>query len=442
MDAITPPTQRMRIAYLTGEYPRVTDTFIQREVAAMRERGHDVITMSIRRPAKSHSVGPEQEAERERTVYVLPPSLLGLMKDHAAALWRSPGTYVRALALAWRTKPAGLKNMLRNMFYFGEAAVVAGRMRREGRTHLHNHFANSSCSVAMLAAEMGGFTYSFTIHGPAIFFEPVHWRVGEKVKRALFVSCISHFCRSQTMVFADPQYWDKLHIVHCGVDPAAFEPRVHAGRGTRLLYVGRLAAVKGLPVLLDAVAGLAKTSQGESSLGVNVEVARGNLAPGSAGVTLTVVGDGPDRAWLEGRAVELGIADRVEFVGFQSQAQVRGRLAETDVFVMSSFAEGVPVVLMEAMAAGVPPVATRIAGVAELVEHEHSGLLVPPGDVDALSDAMTRLIDDADLRNRFALAGRAKVEAEFDIHKEAGWLAEVMTTRIAGERLRVRALTG
>ena len=436
-----PTNGSLRIAYLTGEYPRATDTFIQREVAALRERGADVLTMSIRRPGSGHSVGPEQEAERAGTRYILPPSPLALIRDHAAALFRSPGRYVKSLALAWRTAPAGFKNHLRNFAYFAEAAVVAERMRRDGRTHLHNHFANSSCTVAMLASEMGGFTYSFTIHGPAIFFEPHHWRVGEKVERALFVSCISHFCRSQTMIFANPTQWDKLHIVHCGVNPSLFTPRPHHSQGTQLLYVGRLAAVKGLPILLEAVARLAET-QGASSLGVGgSEDAQGTCSLGGA-LTLTVVGDGPDRTWLEARAVELGIADRVDFVGFQSQAQVRERLAETDVFVMSSFAEGVPVVLMEAMAAGVPPVATRIAGVAELVEHEVSGLLVPPGDVDALTNAIRRLCSDADLRNALATAGRAKVEAEFNIQKEAAWLARVMEARVAGRGVGVRSLTG
>jgi glycosyltransferase involved in cell wall biosynthesis len=286
--------------------------------------------------------------------------------------------------------------------------MLSRHMKEHSLSHLHNHLSDSSCSVAAIAAEMGGFTFSFTMHGPAEFYEPMLWWIDEKVRRALFVNCISHFCRSQAMVFASPDCWAKLRVVHCGVNPDLFEVRKHQGRGTRMLFVGRLAAAKGLPILLEAVE--------------KVE-----------GATLDLAGDGPDRRMLEEKARSFALSDRVRFLGYQSQQQVRELLKRTDVFVLSSFAEGVPVVLMEAMAAGVPVVATRIAGIPELVSDEHSGLLVSPGSADETAYAIRRLLEDPDLRNRFAAAGREKVEREFNIQTESQWLATILTSALAGK---------
>lgn len=399
----------LRVAYMTGEYPRATDTFIQREVAALRDSGVHVETLSVRRPSSKEIVSDEVRAERQRTYYVLPANPLRVMAAHAGLLFKTPARYFAGLGLALSARPPGLKALVWQAAYVAEAGLVARRMREHDLCHLHNHFSNSSCSVAMLASALGGFTYSFTMHGPAEFYEPKYWRVDEKIRRARFVACISQFARSQAMVFAPQEHWGKLHVVHCGVEPAQFTPIRHEGRGSRLLFVGRLAAVKGLPVLLDAVAALAKQRPG---------------------ITLRLAGDGPDRSALEARAKKLGIANNVEFLGYQSQAQVRQLLQRTDAFVMASFAEGVPVVLMEAMAAGVPVVATRIAGVPELVDDGASGFLVAPGDVNALAEKMSLLLDDADLRNRFGVAGRAKVESEFNIATEADKLCTIMRTKL------------
>jgi glycosyltransferase involved in cell wall biosynthesis len=217
------------------------------------------------------------------------------------------------------------------------------------------------------------------------------------------------------MVFAPQEAWDKLHIIHCGVDPDDFPPVRHEGSGRRLLFVGRLAAVKGMPVLLEALAELVRERPD---------------------VRLVVAGDGPDRANLEALARRLGLARNVEFRGYQSQAQVRQLLQETDAFVMASFAEGVPVVLMEAMAAGVPVVATQVAGVPELVEDGVSGFLVPPGDATSIASAVSRVLDDPDLRNRLGAAGREKVVREFNITTEAEKLCRVMTTALKVELVR------
>jgi colanic acid/amylovoran biosynthesis glycosyltransferase len=397
----------MRIAYFTGEYPRATDTFIQREIAGLRKLGVEVFTFAVRRPGEEHMVGEEQKQERDRTLYLLPPNFT-LILAHFGLLLRSPARYLRSLKLAGSTCQPGLKGILYQLFYFLEAGLLAHQIQQQQIQHLHNHLATSSGTVAMLAAELGDFTFSFTLHGPYIFFEPHQWRLDEKIKRALFVCCISHYCRSQGMVFAPFEKWNRMYIIHCGIDPDLFQLVSHQGRGTRLLYVGRLAVVKGLPILLES---LAQLKQADLTL---------------ADLTLTVVGDGPDREQLEQMTTDLGLAPQVKYVGYQSQTQVREHLQNTDIFVMSSFAEGVPVVLMEAMAAGVPVVATRIAGVGELVEEGVSGYLVPPGDVDSLADRIQKLVEDESARSHFGQSGRAKVEQDFNINRETQRLEQIL----------------
>ncbi|MCH2164554.1 MAG: glycosyltransferase [Marinovum sp.] len=390
-----------RIAYITGEYPRATDTFIQREVAALRGLGMTVMTYSVRRTGPEHIVGPEQAQEQEQTFHILEAAKRP--KTFFAALKRALGNRQRlwsAVKLAARTAPPGLRGALYQVFYFAEALVLADEMATQNVTHLHNHIAKSSCTVAMLASQLSGIQFSFTLHGPDIFFEPMHWRLDEKVAQASFVACISDFCRSQAMVFADRAHWDKLKIVHCGVDPLLYAETPPPG-GQKLLFVGRLAAVKGVAVLLEALKPLIQDHPD---------------------VHLSLIGDGPERNGLEEQARALGLQDHVTFLGYRNQAEVADALAEHDLFVLPSFAEGVPVVLMEAMAAGRPVLTSRIAGVPELVDDGVSGLLVPPGNVDALGAALLELLKDYDLEI-MGSAGRAKVVAEFDVAREAEKLA-------------------
>jgi len=390
-----------KIAYLTGEYPRATDTFIQREVAALRALGREVLTCSIRQTGPEHHVGPEQRAEAAKTFHVLKSakSPLHLLRCHWRFLSHDPSKYFSTLKLALSTNPGGVKNTLYQLFYFAEAAVLGAHLQDQGVTHLHNHIAKSSCSVAMLMSEMTAIPFSFTLHGPDIFFAPDHWRLDKKIEKATFVSCISHFCRSQAMSFSTPDQWSKLHIVHCGVAPERYD-NDQTPDDDSLLFVGRLAAVKGLPVLFEAL--------------VDVPTAR-----------LTVVGDGPDREALQRQTRDLGISDRVDFVGYKSQEEVANYLKTHRVFVLPSFAEGVPVVLMEAMASARAVITTKIAGVPELVEQDVAGKLVSPGDVKGLKEAITHLLEDGKLCAAMGNAGQAKVAKSFDVTKEAAWLSEL-----------------
>jgi len=416
MPAMTSPAPFGPVAYLTGEYPKVSHTFIQREVAALRDAGVEVVTCTIRRAAPK-DVLADQKAEEAATFCVLEAARnpARLLAAHARTLARSPGGWLSALGLALRTRPPGLKALLWQAFYFAEAAVLAEHLRARGVVHLHNHFGNSSCSVAMLASALSGIPFSFTEHGPAIFFEPERWALGEKIARARFVVAISHFCRSQLMLFSDPVHWGKIAIVHCGVDPAAYGRAPRGAFGKRAIFVGRLDPVKGVLLLLEAFA----------------RVLRDHPE-----ARLTIIGDGPARGEAEARAAGLGLGAAVTFAGYRTQAEVAAHLEEADLLVLPSFAEGVPVVLMEAMASRIPVIASRVAGVPELVEDGVAGFTVPPGDVATLADRMARLMADPEAARAMGDAGRRAVEAGFDIAREGAWLAQIFRQGGSGGRLR------
>ena len=406
------PGASVPIAYLVSEYPALSHTFIQREVAALRRAGRDVRTASLRRTGGAHIAGVAEAEDARRTFYVIEraknPATLGAAL--AAALAR-PGALARTVVLAWRTRAPGAAATLRQLFYLVEAMVLARHLKAQGVGHLHCHFENAGCSVAMLTSELTGVPFSFTVHGPSIFFEPHRWKLGTKIEKARFVAAISDFARSQGMIFANQGHWDKMHIVHCGVDPARYGRGDHAA-GQHLVFVGRLAAVKGVAMLLRAVAG---------------------LAPRYPDLKLTLIGDGPERNALEALQRDLGLGDRVTFAGPKTQEDVAETLSTADLFVLPSFAEGVPVVLMEAMASGLPVVATRIAGIPELVEDGVSGRLVPPGNLAALSEAIAALLDDPAAARAMGESGRATVEAEFDIAHEAAKIGRLFDGSPAGD---------
>ncbi len=402
---------KVRLAYLCGEYPRATDTFIQREVKSLRKAGFHVETISVRRPSQLEQGTEEQRQERQGTHYLLPCSPWRALSDHLSIILHTPGRYLHGLWLALRVRSPGIRSLIYQLFYFTEAGLVASRMKKQGLSHIHNHAPNASGYVAMLAAEIGDLTYSMTLHGFGILSEPRRWRLKEKIERSLFTICVSHHARSQAMLWSDRVCWHRLHIVHCGIEPKlAIAPRSHTGKGLNILFVGRFDHVKGLPILLDAFAILADRNK--------------NLH-------LNLVGDGPERPALEAIIQAKNLPERVTFHGYRSQAELHDFYAEADVFVMTSFAEGIPVVLMEAMAFGVPVVAPRITGIPELVTDGVNGLLTTPGDVNCLVARIESILNDAEQRNRFAVEGRKIVKKEFNLKIETTRLTTIMQDHLA-----------
>lgn len=349
---------------------------------------------AVRRPKDPAQRRPElAETPGWETHYLLPASPHEVLAVHWNLLRTRPREYRKALALAWQMQPEGLRAKLRHWAYFLEGGLLAQRIASHALAHLHNHYGDSSGHVALFASAIGGLGLSYSIHGPSIFFEAPRWRLQEKAAHSSFIRCISEFCRSQVMLFTSPQEWSRLCVVHCGVRVPATLMRVHEGQVRRVLFVGRLARVKCVDVLLQAMSELSKADQG---------------------FVLEIVGDGEERQRLQELAVDLGLHERVRFLGACNPDQVRARLMEADVFVLPSLAEGVPVVLMEAMAAGVPVIATRVGGVSELVEHGRTGLLVPPGQVSGLAHALQQMIDDAPLRQRLSQAAYEHLKQHFN----------------------------
>lgn len=405
-------SQPVRIAYLTGEYPAVSHTFILREVLALRARGCDVLTCSVRRTSPEHHRGTDEREAAATTFYVLEAARRSgtMLAALGWSLWR-PRRFGRMLRLALATRPAGIKATVWQMFYVIEAMVLARHLTRAGVGHLHNHFAMASSSVAMLTSELSSIPYSFTLHGPADFLDTGRWRLDEKIARASFVACISLFCRSQGMLFSSMAHWPKLRIVHCGVEPARYGADPARAPGRDVLFIGRLAAAKGVPVLIEAFARVQETYPD---------------------ARLTLVGDGPARVALEDRVAELGFSHAVRFTGYLTQEEVAAELSRADLFALSSFAEGVPVVLMEAMATGLPVLATRIAGIPELVEDGVSGRIVAPGDTEAFANAMIELLSDPTCARVMGQAGQARVKTDFDVAKEAVKLASLLESSLNG----------
>tara|TARA_R110002072_G_scaffold1983_1_gene16181 strand:+ start:3682 stop:4917 length:1236 start_codon:yes stop_codon:yes gene_type:complete len=392
-----------RVAYLTGEYLRISPfVFIHREVQALRRLGVEVGTFSVRGLRPGDAAGPEQLKEQAQTGLILPTRAWTVATAHLRLLATHPTRYLRALGMALKMRQPGWRGLALQVAYLLEAGLLARMLQKGGYSHLHNHMGSSSASVACLASVLADTSFSFTIHGTAIRTEPHRWRIDVKAARAAFVICVSEFGRRQTEALIVAKDRSKIHVVHCGVQPTEFEPAPQRPEGKHILFVGRLVEDKGIGVLLKA---LARLKQRHES------------------ATLTLVGDGPDREAFTRLAERLGLSDAVNFHGHQDPARIKKTLKTADLFVLPSFAEGIPVVLMEAMATALPVVSTDISGIPELVETGVSGLLVPPGDVDALAQALDRLLSDFEERFRMAHEGRKKVLAHFDVDKEAGLIA-------------------
>jgi colanic acid/amylovoran biosynthesis glycosyltransferase len=391
----------VRLAYMITGYPYPSHTFIQNEVRALRRLGVDITTFAHRRATPDELLSPTDREEFATTRALRPFRPLPHLRAHLSALVTNPAGYRRGLRAAVRLRGEGPRSLLWQLFYFAQAVILWHHCRRAGLRHIHAHFANVGCDMALLAAEIGGpeWSWSFTMHGPGELYDVSWFRLDRKVRLAAFVVCISDFARSQLMGLVEPSHWSKLRVVHCGVDTDALAPRAAGGDGSaRIVCVGRLVPVKGQLLLLEALA----------TLGPDVR--------------LTLVGGGPMQAELEAAARRLGIEERVEIAGALGHPEVLERMRDADVFCLPSFAEGVPMVLMEAMALGVPVLTTRVMGIPELVHDGVSGLLVAPGSREDLIAGLRRLLDDGALRDALGAAGRRRVEADYALARSAAAL--------------------
>ncbi len=388
------------VAYMMSRFPKLTETFILDELVAVERQGLRVELFPLLRE-RGGPVHPEAEAWVRRAHY-LPFLSLAILRSNVSYLVRHPRRYLGTLAvMLWGT--AGSANfLLGGIGIFPKVVHASGMMTALGVRHVHCHFATHPALAGFLIHRLAGIPYSFTAHGSDLHVDRT--MLCRKVAEAAFAVTIS---KSNAAVFETHCGGPigKLEVIHCGIDGSIFRPteRPPADR-LNIVCVGTLHEVKGQRHLIEAVAELVRR-------GVDVG--------------LRFIGDGPDRPALEGRAAELGLAGRVEFLGLRKRAEVVALLGDADLLVAPSVPtaagkrEGLPVVLIEAMAAGVPVVASHLSGIPELVENDVTGLTVPPADAIALADAIERLAAEPALRERLACAGRARVEAEFDLARNA-----------------------
>ncbi len=389
----------MRLAYLTSQYPAASHTFIRREVEALRALDFEIHTFSVRAPGTDETKSEADKNEAASTFYILGQPASAFIGAHLSGLFTRPARYFRTLGLALSHRPPGVRGGLLAFAHFAESVLLARELKRRQIQHLHNHFANSAATVGLLATRMLGIGWSFTMHGISETDYPAGLMLGRKIEAADLVACVSWFGRAQGMRLVAPEHWEKMHVVRCGIP---FERLPKGGSSKGLICVGRLSAEKGQAGLLRALA---------------------NLSTEHPDLHLRLVGDGPERQYLEKLASDLGLGNSVTFAGRLSETETLEEIAASDILVLSSFMEGLPIVLMEGMALGVPVVASRVAGVPELIEDGVGGLLFAPSNWAELRACIERLLTDDALCRSLAEHAKKKVVAEFDVRKSAAQLS-------------------
>ena len=408
------PAAGLRCAYLVSRYPYLSHTFIRREIEALRALGAMVATVTVRRPDAAEVISSADRDELSRTFAIRPVSPGSLARDHLRAGAAGVGAYLATLRSTLRDTPGGLRGAIWQLFYFVQGVRLWAHLAERGVDHVHVHHANVAADLAMVAAELaartgGPLRWSMTVHGPADIDDAEAHKLALKSARADAVVAISEYARRRIDALVDDgASAPRVSVIHCGIDPDEFDSRPPPARAgeLRVLSVARLERRKGVAGLLEAVAA----------------VRRDDL-----NIRLTIVGDGPERGELERLRTALGLEPAVELTGALAPAQVAERYGEVDAFCLPSSAEGVPIVLMEAMAARLPVIATSVAGVPELVADGESGLLVPPGDPAALAAALRRLADEPGLRSRLGEAGRSVVLERFTILESARRITALFT---------------
>lgn len=383
-----------RMGYLISTYPATSHTFILREVQQLRALGHTILTASINLPDQSYSLqNSEQRCETDQTFYVKAAGWSGALQAIAYWLVRPESLF----KMIWTGACLSIQHgSLIGIAYAIEAAMVARWMHLNSLHALHVHFGNAAATVGIQVKQLSGCHLSLTIHGPDEFDEVSTQHLKQKIAAADAIICISQFVKSQLMRLSAPKEWAKLQVCRLGVEPLyfAYHPRPPQIENLRLLCVGRLTPAKCQVLLVEACAKLR---------------ARGHT------LQLTLVGSGPDLTRIEQTITAMDAHHYVSMTGAINENEVRKQLEIADIFVLPSLAEGIPVVLMEAMSCGLPCVSTYVNGIPELITHGQSGLLVAPGDVDQLVVQLEQLIIDPILRQRLAAAGRQQIETNFDL---------------------------
>jgi glycosyltransferase involved in cell wall biosynthesis len=394
------------IGYLINQYPMASQTFIRREIAAMEADGTSLQRYAIR-GWDTPLVDAADRSEAEKTRRILDGGSGRLLVTFLGAALRGPRRFLRAMAAALRLGRKSERGLAVHLIYLAEACVLCDWTKRDRIDHLHVHFGTNSTAVAMLCRLLGGPPYSFTVHGPEEFDRPLALSLPEKIHHAAFVVCICFFGRSQLWRWADFADWAKVHVVHCGLDQSylATTPSPPS-TAARLINIGRLSEQKGQLVLVEAAARL--RAQGRE-------------------FEIVIIGGGPFKLKIEQRIRDLNLGAHIKLAGWLSGSQVQEQLLNSRGLVLPSFAEGLPVVIMESLALGRPVISTYVAGIPELVQPGKTGWLVPAGDVDQLAAAMAAMLDaPVEELERMGRTGAERVACDHNVAIEARKLRELI----------------
>jgi colanic acid/amylovoran biosynthesis glycosyltransferase len=400
------------VAYLTSQYPMLSMSFMLREVVELRSMGIHIDVASINnqdRPAERMTA--EEAIEARDTYYLKGHGLKGAVGAHTRTLLTNFVGYLRGVRMAFRLGGLDLRRFFYHLMYLTQALMVGVWMKRKQQRHLHVHLGSQAATVGMYVQRIFGMGFSITVHGPDEFYDVPGHNLTEKVAVADFICCISFYARSQLMKFSPYAYWDKLLVSRLGVDTERFSRSAvnNTPETFAILSVGRMVPAKGQHLLLDAVERLAE--QGRR-------------------VRLHLVGTGPDEASLRQRVSQFKDPEVVVFEGPVNQDRIRVLYEMAHMFCIPSFAEGIPVVLMEALAMEVPCVTTQITGIPELIRPGQDGLLVAPSDLDGLTEALARMMDDPGLRERLSKSGRARVVEHYNLRRNMEKLAAIFVERV------------
>jgi len=394
----------VKVGYILNTYPAPSHSFIRREIRALERRGIDVHRFAMR-PFDGELVDAGDIEEAAATDYVIAKGLFAMILALFVVGLRSPLRIYSTLTLAIRTSRKSEAGLFKHLIYYLEAAYIARKVIEADVDRVHAHFGTNPACVAMLVGAMTDRPFSFTVHGPEEFDRPAAISLARKIRRADFVVAISSYGRSQLCRLVEHRCWSNIKVVHCGIETVHYAAglAMPESRPVTLVNIGRFSEQKGQMILIDAMEEVVRR-------GINAR--------------LVLVGDGELRAPIERAISRAGLGHSVHLTGWLDEEGVRREIGDSHALVLPSFAEGLPMVVMEAMVASRPVIATWIAGVPELVKDGKTGWMVPAGDVQSLVEAIADLVATSDEKlYRMGTTGRARVLLRHNIDVEVEKLA-------------------